>query len=223
MSAQSEPERTAGSSVQSWASVSFLNVLEISPRKKTVPYEGETRRDGGTDHGFKNLKLHPELLDTVPELELDPALRKILAAIDRPATGLFSIACESRVIADARGSRLSGYLEFALNCRDDAGDAARYFRIFYDFDRRLRRQCFQDAVSFQWVICPTRFVEAQLDGFAAEVRVDTAYQTDPASAYESWRRALAALEATLIAVPHGAGLPIYYASTPSTRSPPASM
>ena len=92
------------------------------------------------------------------------------------------------MIADARGSRLSGYLEFALNCRDDVGDAARYFRIFHDFDRRLRRESFPDAVSFQWVLCATRFVEAELDGFAAEVRVDTAYQPDSAAAYESWRR-----------------------------------
>ena len=189
----------------------FLNVLEISSRKKTVPYPASEipRLNGGTDHGFKNLKLHPELLDTVPELELDPALRKIMTAIDHPTTGLFSIACESRVIADERGSRLSGYLEFSLNCRDDAGDAGRYFRIFHDFDRRLRRECFEEAVSFQWVLCPTHFAEAGLDGFAAEVRVDTAYQPDPASAYESWRRALAVLEATLVAVPHGAGTPIY--------------
>jgi hypothetical protein len=189
----------------------FLNLLELSPRKKTVPYPPveAPKEDGGRDYGFKNLKLHPELLDQVPELEQDPALRKILAAIDQPTTGLFSIACESRMIADARGSRLSGYLEFALNCRDAAGDPGKYFRIFHDFDCRLRRESFPDAVSFQWVLCPTRFEEAELDGFAAEVRVETPYLPDPSAAYECWSRALAVLEATLAAIPRAAGLPIY--------------
>jgi hypothetical protein len=201
MSAQRQPERTGDSAVQ------------ISPRKKTVPYEGETRRNGGTDHGFKNLKLHPELVDTVPELGSDPALRRIMSAIDRPPTGLFSIACESRRITDQRGSRLSGYLEFALNCRNEAADAAQYFRIFQTFDGRLRQEGFGESVSFQWVLCPTRFVEAQLDGFAAEVRVDTAFHLDPVVAYECWSRALAVLEATLAAFPRCSGPPIYPSST----------
>ena len=201
--------------MRSAAPAPFLNVLEISPRKKTVPYQGsESRRvDGGTDHGFKNLKLHPELVDAVPELGSDPALRNIMTAIDRPQTGLFSIACESRMITDQRGSRLSGYVEFALNCRNEAADAAQYFRIFQSFDVRLRQEGFDESVSFQWVLCPTRFAEAELDAFAAEVRVDTAFHLDPAVAYARWSRALAALEATLVAFPRCSGPPIYPAST----------
>lgn len=203
-----QPQRVDSSAP---AAVPFLNVLEMSARRKAVPYEGSAtpRLDGGIDHGFTNLKLHPELIDSVPELGSDPALRGILTAIDRPETGLFSIACESRMITDERGSRLSGYLEFALNCRSAAADAAQYFRIFQSFDGRLRQEGFDESVSFQWVLCPTRFAEAQLDGFAAEVRVDTAFYLEPAEAYECWSQALAVLEATLAGLPRGSGPPIY--------------
>jgi len=189
----------------------FLNVFSISPLTKTVPYQGSElpRADGGTDHGFKNLKLHPELLEAIPELESDPALRKLTAAIDRPETGLFTTACESRTIADERGSRLNGYFEFALNCRVGVADPGRYFGIFHEFARRLQHERFDDTVSFQWVLCPTRFAEASLDGFAAEVRVDTCYHSSHPAAYACWSRALAMLEATLAAVPRSSGQPIY--------------
>ena len=73
----------------------------------------------------------------------------------------------------------------------------------------MRQEGFGESVSFQWVLCPTRFSEANLDGFAAEVRVDTAYHSEPAEAYECWSRALAVLEATLADLPRGSGPPIY--------------
>jgi hypothetical protein len=116
------------------------------------------------------------------------------------------------MITDQRGSRLSGYLEFALNCRNEAADAAQYFRIFQSFDGRLRQEGFGESASFQWVLCPTRFAEAELDGFAAEVRVDTGFYLDPAAAYDCWSRALAVLEATLAALPRCSGPPIYPSS-----------
>jgi hypothetical protein len=192
-------------------SVPYLNVLAISPATKSVPYDGTgaQREDGGTNYGYKNLKRHPELLDTIPELASDPALRSILAAIDHPSTGLFSVACMSQTIVDERGCRLSGYLEFALNAKDEVADPAHYFRLFLEFDRRLRQEGFPEPVSFQWEICPTRFVEAQVDGFAVDVRVDTDYHSEPEGAYECWTRALAALEKLLAGVPARSSAPIY--------------
>jgi hypothetical protein len=191
--------------------VPYLNVLSISSVTKRVPYEGSgiQRPDGGVNHGFTNLKRHPERIDTIPELASDPALRSLMAAIDRPGTGLFGIACESKTIVDARGCRLSGYIEFALNAQDEVTDAASYFRLFHEFERRLWQEGFAEPVSFQWEICPTRFAEAGVDGFAVDVRVDTDHRPEMSSAYECWTRALAALEAVLAGVPARSGLPIY--------------
>lgn len=194
-------------------SVPYLNVLVISRVPKTVPYEGTgvTRPDGGANYGFKNLKRQPELLDTIPEFASDPALKSIMAAIDRPSTGVFSIACLSKTITDEHGCRLSGYLEFALNGRREAADAANYFRLFQAFDRRLERGGFAEPVSFQWQIGPTRFADVDTDGFSVDVRIDTDYRPTPPEAYEVWTRALAALEEVLGSVPEVIEDPIYRA------------
>jgi hypothetical protein len=192
-------------------SVPYLNVLAISRVPKTVPYQGTgvRRPDGGANYGFKNLKRHPELLDTIPEFASDPALRSIMAAIDRPTTGVFSIACLSKTITDPHGCRLSGYVEFALNGRREAADAANYFRLFHDFDRRLERGGFAEPVSFQWQIGPTRFEDVQADGFSVDVRIDTDYRPSAEQAYELWTRALAELERLLGSVPAVTEDPIY--------------
>lgn len=191
--------------------VPYLNVLSISAVPKQVPYEGTgiRRPDGGANFGFTNLKEHPEAIDAIPELAADAALRSLLVTIARPETGLFAIACDSHAIADERGSRHRGYVELAFNGRDRVIDPAAYFQLFLDFDRLLRRQEFAEPVSFQWELCPTRFTEAQLDGFAVDVRVDTSYHEDSEVAYEAWTRALASLESLLGNVPVQSESPIY--------------
>src|SRR5438132_3450612 len=196
-------------------SVPYLNVLSISPVTRTVPYEGtgKQRLDGGANYGFTNLKRNPELLDTIPEFRSDPALRSIMAAIDSPATGLFSVACLSKTIMDDHGCGLSGYVEFALNARDEVTDAGHYFCLFHEFDRRLGRAGFAERVSFQWEICPITFLEVGIEGFAVDVRVDTDYHPGAQPAYESWTRALAALEALLAGVPARSCAPIYVRET----------
>ena len=85
--------------------------------------------------------------------------------------------------------------------------------MFLEFDRQLQQERFAEPVSFQWEISPTRFMEAQLDGFAVAVRVDTDYRPEPPAAYECWTRALAALEALLAGVPARSSAPIYVRET----------
>jgi hypothetical protein len=189
----------------------YLNVLSISSVPKQVPYEGTglRRPDGRTNFGFTNLKEHPETIDAIPELAADAALRSLLEAIGRPETDLFAIACDSRAIADERGSRRSGYVELAFNCRDRVADPGAYFHLFLDFERRLRRRGFAEPISFQWEVCPTRFTDAGVDGFAVDVRVDTGFHEDPEVAYQAWTRALAALEELAAGVRPTAGAPIY--------------
>ena len=199
--------------------VPYLNVLSVSPIAKQVPYEGTgvRRPDGGSNFGFVNLKEHPERIDSIPELAADPALRSLVTTLARPETSLFAIACDSRTISDERGCRHQGYVELAFNDRERVTDAAQVFRLFLEFDRMLRAQGFGEAVSFQWEICPTRFADVGLDGFAVDVRVDTGFRSEPAAAYECWCRALAALEIALGNVPRQSGAPIY-ARQPDTTA-----
>lgn len=101
----------------------YRNFLSISYKGKGIPYGGlgEPRDDGGANFGFKDLKGNPALIASVPELQNDPDLKALVAAINRPDTGLFSVGCVSSVIAEQQGHRRSGYIEFAINSKTHCG------------------------------------------------------------------------------------------------------
>ena len=116
-------------------SASYLNHLTISHRGKGIPYGGlgEIREDGGANHGFRNLKGRPHLIDLVPELRSDPALRSLVLTVNAAHTALFTIGCVSGPVpdTDGHGHRYSGYIEFALNSRsavEDGSSSADYCR-----------------------------------------------------------------------------------------------
>ena len=117
----------------------YRNILVMAHKSKGIPYwgSGKPRSDGDMNYGFQDLKGQPELLDDVPELQTDAALRSLMAAISGRGIGLFSVGCLSAMIHDEHGHRMTGYVEFALNSARAAADAASYFPIFFHFDRHL--------------------------------------------------------------------------------------
>ena len=122
----------------------YSNLLSLNFKPKGVPYggSGEEREDGGANYGFKNLRRNPELIDSVPELQRDQSLRKVIELINGPATGLFSIGCVSGEVHDDRGFRFSGYVEFSLNSVSAVQDAGSYFPLFFHFGRLLNENQF---------------------------------------------------------------------------------
>ncbi|MEO5617193.1 MAG: hypothetical protein ABIS67_05450 [Candidatus Eisenbacteria bacterium] len=188
-----------------------MNRLVILPRRMTIPYggSGAIRTDGGANYGFANLKQQPHLIDTVPELAHDPALKSVVSTINRHSTGLFSSACESCQSREHRGYRYSGYVEFAINSDSEAADATSYFTMFHSFGLFLNSQTFAQRVTFQWEICPAHFADICADGFSTSVRIDTDSFGTVEEALTCWQTSLGALEAFLGSIPKPAGEPIY--------------
>ena len=58
----------------------YSNFLSIRHGGKGIPYGGTRgkREDGGENYGFKNLKSSPGLIDSIPELQNDHELRKLI-------------------------------------------------------------------------------------------------------------------------------------------------
>ncbi len=189
----------------------YQNILAIASRGKAIPYgsSGSVRADGQANFGFKNLKGHPELLNEVPELASDPALRSLVAAINAPTTGLFSVGCLSGVVHDDHGWRMTGYIEFAHNSRQAAADAASYFPVFFHFDRLLQNSGFGHQVQFYWELCGAHFLDAASDGFTAAVTMNTHPFATMEGARDAWRAACGILEVLLVAIPPHTGEPIY--------------
>lgn len=189
----------------------YTNVLTINHDGKGIPYggSGEPREDGSANYGFKNLKGALERLSEIPELEADAALFSLIEAINQPDTGLLSIGCVSGAVADERGHRVSGYVEFAFNSETLIADATHYFPVFFHFDRALLEDAFAYDVHFYWELMGATFHEAQAAGFTASVTINTGYHETPQAAQTAWDEALSTLARFLSSIPPGPGRRLY--------------
>lgn len=187
----------------------YLVSLSITHSGKGIPYGPADREDGGRNHGFKNLKGQLHLLCDIPELQEDPALHALVAAINDSRTGLLSIGCLSAPVHDANGHRVTGYIEFAINSADKIADAASYFPVFFHFDRMLHETRFAHQVHFNWELEGASFREVGADGFTATIFINTGYASTAELAREAWDAALDALTSYLGEIPTFTGIPLY--------------
>lgn len=189
----------------------YLNTLQVSFRPKGIASGAPaiTRADGGTNYGFKDLRGHPELIDTVPELQRDAELRALIVAVNAPETALFSIGCLSAPVEKEQGFGTTGYIEFALNSRSAITDAANYFPVFFHFAQMLHREGFCERVLFGWELSPVHFGDVRCDGFSATITVNTDHYSTSAEASVCWKKSLAALQRFLPAVIVSGNDPVY--------------
>ena len=172
----------------------YQKLLTISYSMKGIPYGAGPRPDGQANHGFKNLKANPALLDEVPELSSDDALRSLITAIQAPTCGLFSIGCLSGEVSEPQGFRMTGYVEIAINSRSKAEGAAEYFPLFFHTDRFMYESGFNDRVIFYWELLPAMFLDAKTHGFTCAITINTEFHATLEEARASWHRSLAALQ-----------------------------
>lgn len=172
--------------------------LSIGHRGKGVPYgRVERRSDGDTNYGFVDLKGHPELFESVPELSRDPHLMELARVINSPETDLFSIGCTSGDVSDSHGHRRTGYVEFAFNSIGLVSDASSYFPAFFHFDQLLFATESDAQIRYDWELEPASFIETGTDGFTCTVVVNTNYTSTAESATVHWAEALQLLSMLL--------------------------
>lgn len=94
----------------------YLNILSLSPYGKSIPYAGSgvPQKDGQANYGFKNLKAKPALVDTIPELLSDSALKNLVRSLNLESSHFFSVGCFSTSAQTERGHRHRGHLKVGL-------------------------------------------------------------------------------------------------------------
>ncbi|MEM8613342.1 MAG: hypothetical protein AAGF93_15080 [Cyanobacteria bacterium P01_H01_bin.105] len=184
-------------------SFSYTNTLQLSPYGKSIPYP----RSGQSNHGFKNLKLRPDLIDTIPELSTDQGLRSLVKFLNTQESNFFSTGCFSDIRKTLQGLRHRGYIEFAWNCTTCIQDAAHYFSLFFHFDQFLRTQEFDHRIKLDWLIEEAQFSDIGLCGFCCAIFIDTA----PCQLYADvvWQTSLQTIEAFFRSIPKTSSTPIY--------------
>jgi len=189
----------------------YSNKLSLNHELKGISYGGigEVRVDGGANYGFKNLKGNPGLIDSVPELQRDPSLRRVIERVNEAGTDLFSIGCVSSDVHDDHGYRLSGYVEFSLNSISGIQDASNYFRLFFHFDRLLYENHFPESACFDWELQPAQFHEANSGGFTCTIFINTSYFDTREKTENCWANSLNTVGQFLGSVPKQSHDPIY--------------
>lgn len=184
-------------------SLPYTNTLHLSSHSKSIPYP----RSGHGNHGFKNLKRRPDLIDTIPELSADQSLKSLVKSLNTQESNFFSIGCFSDIRKTLKGLRHRGYIELAWNCTTCVQDAIHYFSLFFHFDQFLRTQGFNHRVKLDWLIEEAQFSDIGLCGFCCAIFIDTAPCQLDASAV--WQTSLQTIESFFSSIPKTSSTAIY--------------
>jgi predicted nucleotide-binding protein len=103
-----------------------FTIYRTSDWGPAVPYRAAPREES-VNHGFMDLRDHPELVAAIPEAAASPGLRQILHLLNEPGSPLMSIGCERRLNSrnDPRDEYKLYYHSYTdLTYRDPAKHAA---------------------------------------------------------------------------------------------------
>ncbi|MEO1396383.1 MAG: hypothetical protein AAFV90_26115 [Cyanobacteria bacterium J06634_5] len=199
----------------------YCNDLTLSPYARAIPYAADRlaidAQQTGTlqtssqqvNYGFKNLKIKPSLIETIPELADDASLKALVKAINQSNTCFFTVGCFSERSQTEQGHRRRGYLSFAWNCAGCVQDAINYFALYFHFEKSLRENGFNQPVQFKWIIQESAFSDAKIDGFACAVHLETRALSSPEQADLVWQISLRMIGAYLETVKTLTSTPIY--------------
>ncbi len=188
-----------------------LVFLTIRQRIKAIPYGDRDHAEGGRNNGFKNLKGHTDLINTIPEADWG-AIADALRLLNEPTTPFFTIGCEKAVNQYEGKFWVRGYLELAFNYHEKVTDAVNYFPLFFHFSRALAESGVR--CSFEFELEGAHFSDGPVDGFSVTIWINSPLSADETSAKQEWSSGLDFLVTFFLAVPPFPELtPIYTTTT----------
>lgn len=198
----------------------YCNDLTLSPCARVIPYPADRqlntsnqpvsqRIDPSINYGFKNLKIKPSLIETIPELAEDLSLKSLVQSLNKGESSFFTVGCASQLIRIEGKHRREGYLAFAWNCAGCIQDAVNYFALYFHFEKSLREQNFNQPVRFKWIVQESAFLDAKLDGFSCAIHIETRSLSSPEQANQAWQFSLRMLESYFAKVFAASSTPLY--------------
>lgn len=163
--------------------------LTIKEGGKGIPYAGSgVREDGSENHGFIVVKGRPAEAAAIPEAQDNEPMKNALIAINDSSTALFTAGCEKSFNHDSEGHWARGYIEVSYNYLELLSDAQHYFKLFFDFNNRVRRMRFDVPVQYHWELEAAVFTDIswQTSGFTAGVWITTAFFESRTEVEKAW-------------------------------------
>ncbi|MEO1621098.1 MAG: hypothetical protein AAFU53_08695 [Cyanobacteria bacterium J06632_3] len=189
----------------------YSNDLALSAHAKVIPYAADrlVASDTATNYGFKNLKIKPSLIETIPELADDVGLKALVKALNKKESCFFTVGCSSELVQSESGCCRKGYLEFAWNCASCVQDAINYFALYFHFNKSLLVKSFNQPVQLKWIIQEAAFADVQVHGFSCAVHIETRMLSSAEQAEQAWQLSLRMLDAYMATVETLQSMPIY--------------
>ena len=174
----------------------------------------EDRPDGHRNHGFKLLKGNPHDIESIPEAQDSPVLKKALTKLNRDQSSFFTVGCEKSCNKkDDNGYWMRGYLELAFNSVELVADAKNYFVLFFKFNETIhdRERTVQPTipVHYHFELEGAHFLNSNSDGFTLAVWITTAMAPTDEAAKNVWGEAVDQLVDHLTGLRVRLSTPIY--------------
>ena len=119
---------------------------------------------GRTNHGFRDMRGRPELIDAIAEAGTSPALKELLRTLAQPASRYFSIGCDLRTWPPSERSDLHQAAGYVQLLSTDLAREAIHRRRQMLFGRALEAHLDAHVGEDDWVV---RFAVAMVN--AAEL------------------------------------------------------
>jgi len=189
----------------------YSNELSLSAQAKAIPYASDclVGPDSVTNYGFKNLKIKPSLIETIPELENDASLRALVTTLNACESSFFTAGCDSKLHCTSAGYYRQGYIEIAWNCTQCVQDAINYFALYFHFNKSLLVQGFNQPVQLKWNIQEVTFSAVEVHGFSCSIQVKTRSLSSAEAANQAWQLSLRMIQSYLETVETNRSSPIY--------------
>jgi len=177
-------------------------VLSIRNRTKAVPYPGSgIRADGHENYGFKPLKGRIGEVESIPEVQDNPALSNALKALNDESGLFFTIGCEKSCNQESAGFWMRGFLEFSFNYIELVTDAQNYFKLFFDFTHLFWELPPEAVVQYHFELEGSTFTNVSVNGFTVVVWITTLPLPTEEATKKAWAWALDTLVKYLKSLP----------------------
>jgi hypothetical protein len=158
-----------------------------------IPYGGADRPDGQRNHGFIDLRDHPELVTLIPEAQDSVGMQAILRALNAPGFRFMSLGCARRAFPclDAKPGEpthlCDGYIQVAYRDRVLNTDPARFITLAQVILTRISPSA-EHHIQFAMTVEPLRsFFDDE--GHYALIVQPRGYGDSEATALAAWDHA----------------------------------
>lgn len=163
--------------------------IAFDPVAHTLAPYGYSARPDSINHGFMDLRDRPELVDSVPEVQANPALRSLIVALNRKGSRFMSIGCERSLPTISTGDwpvSIASYTTMAFRDLSANRSSNDLTAVAHSIWEKFKPRSSVRPVLLEMIIEPLKRLWHLDDAFALDLRM-IALGRDEAEAVDTFQ------------------------------------